>query len=157
MLMMTALWCGCHNTESGQAGKLVEEIPVPEGKEISSIIRNPVSAKEPADTLLMARLTFDRMVHEFGQVKAGEVVEVTFRFQNTGRAPLLISDARSTCGCTVPVWPKTPIRPGESGMIQVKFDTQNQTGIQKKPITITANSYPSETVLYIQGKIESSL
>lgn len=60
-------------------------------------------------------LTFEEKVHNFGEITAGEKVEYSFKFTNTGTSPLLIEDAISSCGCTVPEWPKEPIKPGQSG------------------------------------------
>ncbi len=119
----------------------------------ADIIRNPVSADKPTDTVNVAKLTFDRTAVDFGTIRQGEVVKETYRFTNTGRIPLVISDARSTCGCTVPDWPKTPIAPGAEGEISVRFDSENREGRQGKPVTITANTYPSATTLYLNGTV----
>jgi hypothetical protein len=85
------------------------------------------------------------------------VVEHTFAFTNTGKKPLLISNARSTCGCTVPDWPKEPIMPGKSGVIQVRFNTENKAKEQVKPVTITANTYPATNKVYLQGFVEANV
>ena len=90
----------------------------------------------------------------FGSVVTGDKVEKDFQFTNEGKVPLLITDARATCGCTVPDWPDTPIAPGEKGVISVVFDTKNKSGRQVKPITITANTYPSTTELRLVGQVE---
>jgi len=133
--------------------KTVTEIK--EQGEISNadIIRNPVSANSPTDTVNVAKIVFEEHVHEFGTVNEGDVVEHTFNFKNTGKIPLVISNARSTCGCTVPQWPKDPIEAGGSGNIKVKFDTKGKKGNQKKPVTITANTYPQKTIVHVQGQV----
>ncbi|MBR9921132.1 MAG: DUF1573 domain-containing protein [Bacteroidetes bacterium] len=133
----------------GDSGKQVEEVQT-DGK-ISSIIRNPVSADGIKDTVNVAKISFEETAYDFGQVDEGEVVTKSFSFVNTGKIPLIISDARSTCGCTVPTWPQGAIPPGEGGTIEVKFNTQGKQNQQKKPVTITANTYPSETVVHING------
>jgi len=69
----------------------------------------PVTPAIPADTVNVAKLTFTEQVYDYGTVKAGEKVEHTFKFKNTGVAPLIIESAKSTCGCTVPQYPKEPI------------------------------------------------
>ena len=129
--------------------KRVEEINP--GNEVADIIRNPASAAGLIDTNRLAKMTFSETQFNFGEIEEGEVVEHVFQFTNTGKVPLIISDARSTCGCTVPEWSKEPIEPGANSEIKVRFDSTGKKGEQLKPITITANTYPSETVLYLGG------
>ncbi len=124
-------------------------------EKISSIIRNPVTADRLQDTVNVAKISFAERRYHFGKVKEGKKVEHVFEFTNTGRIPLIISDARSTCGCTVPHWPKEAIPPGGKGQIKVVFNTSGKRNEQKKPITITANTYPSETTIYLIGYVEN--
>ncbi len=102
-----------------------------------------------------AVMTFTEKTFEYGKVKQGDVVEHTFTFENTGNAPLLITNAKSTCGCTVPIYPKSPILPGETEEIKVRFNTKGKQGKQKKPIMIEANTTPKTTVVYIEGEVET--
>lgn len=122
---------------------------------IASIIRSPVDGNQTeVDTASIARMEFtDGIKHLFGEVPEGAVIDHEFAFINTGTQPLLITKARSTCGCTVPDYPKEPILPGESGVISVAFDTKNKYGRQRKPVTITANTYPATTVIYVDGTV----
>ena len=69
------------------------------------------------------------------------------KFKNTGNEPMIISNAKGSCGCTVPQWPKEPIAPGESGEINVQFNSKNKTGAQNKRVTINIDIYPSEMKL----------
>lgn len=92
--------------------------------------------------------------HDFGSITEGEVVEKVFKFTNTGDAPLIISSATASCGCTVPVWPKDPIPVGEEGEIQVRFNSAKKPGIQNKTITITANTYPKINRLRIKANVQ---
>lgn len=131
----------------------VQEIRQEDGASIADIIRNPVTANGPVDTINVAKMVFEETTHRFGEVKEGALIEHVFSFTNTGKIPLIINDARSTCGCTVPEWPKAPIAAGESGEIKVKFKTDKKKGRQNKPVTITANTYPQKTVLYMQGVV----
>ena len=101
----------------------------------------------------MAKLTFDNVRHRYGVVEEGAIVTHTFKFKNTGKAPLIISNAKSTCGCTVPEWPKEPIPIGGEGEIFVKFDTKNKELFQNKPVFIIANTHPTETTLYLMGQV----
>lgn len=129
--------------------KRIEEISP--GGGVADIIRNPVTAEGPIDTVNVAKMTFASVEYNFGEVSEGKVVEHTFEFTNSGKVPLLISDARSTCGCTVPEWSETPIAPGEKGKIKVRFNTTGKVNEQHKQVTITANTYPSETFVSLLG------
>lgn len=121
---------------------------------ISNIIRNPVSANEPTDTINVAKMDFEAPEFNFGEVNEGDKVNHVYKFTNTGKVPLLISNARSTCGCTVPQWPKEPIPPGGNGEIAVEFNTKNKKNKQSKPVTITANTYPSQTKVFLKGFVK---
>lgn len=87
-------------------------------------------------------ITFDEMVHNFGNIVQGEKVEYSFKFTNTGNKDLLITDASSSCGCTVPDWPKEPLRPGKSAYMKVVFNSAGKDGFTEKEITIKANTNP---------------
>jgi hypothetical protein len=138
----------CKN-ETAEGGKAVEEIAT-EGK-ISSIIRSPINSDGTVDTSNVAKMTFETSTFDFGEVKEGEIVKHVFKFTNTGKVPLIINNARSTCGCTVPKWPREAIPPGASGEIAVDFNTKAKVGDQEKPITISANTFPANTQLYLKG------
>lgn len=113
-------------------------------------VTNPATASsQQVDPSKLAAITFDRYEHNFGKVEEGKVVETTFKFTNTGANDLIISDAKGSCGCTVPYYPKEPIKPGESGEIKVSYDSKGKSGIQNKQVTITANTDPSITTLTI--------
>lgn len=90
-----------------------------------------------------AVMTFEKQTHDFGNVTEGEVVEYSFKFTNTGEKDLLINKAEASCGCTVPEWPKEPIKPGESGYMKVKFDSKGRPeGYTEKELYIQANTNP---------------
>ena len=93
-------------------------------------------------------------VWDFGTIQQGDEPEFTFTFQNTGNEPMIISNAKGSCGCTVPQWPKEPIAPGEIGEINVKFNSKNKKGSQNKTVTLTANTSPPTTKLRVTGTIE---
>ena len=116
----------------------------------------PVVADAPAEPVATGPATtmeFTEMEHEFGTINEGDVVEHTFAFTNTGEAPLIIQDARATCGCTIPKKPEGPVAPGESSEIQVRFNSQGKSGMQNKTITITANTEPTTTKLVIKADV----
>ena len=76
-----------------------------------------------------------------------------FTFKNTGNEPLIISNAKAGCGCTVPQWPKEPIAPGESGTIAVKFNSKGKPGKQTKRVTLTMNTTPNTKQLRLSGLV----
>ncbi len=99
-------------------------------------------------------IEFDKDVYNFGEVTDGEKVEHTFRFTNAGETELVLIDVKGTCGCTVPEnWPKSPIAPGESGEIDVVFNSAGKVGNVQKSIRVEANTNPTVTPLTITGKV----
>lgn len=147
------VWTTSCRTESKQEGNpALQEIPIEGAFSNAELIRNPVSA-DGKTTGEVAELAFKEVVYSFGTASEGTLVEYTFHFENTGDAPLLISRAYSTCGCTVPVWPQEPIKPGESGEINVRFDTQGKIGAQRKPIYVVANTLPATSTVYLEGEV----
>jgi hypothetical protein len=153
ILLLSA--CNSASPELGEE-KSVEEIASDGKISNSDIIRNPVSSDNSVDTVNVAKMTFEEEVYDFGEVNQGDVVEHVFKFTNTGKIPLLISTARSTCGCTVPEWPKELIDPGEGGEIKVKFDTRGKANDQQKPVTIRANTYPMTNKVMLKGFVKTS-
>ncbi|HEX8019533.1 DUF1573 domain-containing protein [Mucilaginibacter sp.] len=96
---------------------------------------------------------FEKESHDFGKIKEGDKVSYDFKFTNTGKSPLIITSARATCGCTTPTWPKAPVKPGESGVISVTFNSAGKSGLQDKQITVTANTQPAETMVHLIGEV----
>ena len=100
------------------------------------------------------QIEFEKEVHDYGTIKNGANGECTFTFKNTGNAPLIISNAKGSCGCTVPSWPKEPIAPGATASIKVKYDTK-RAGAINKSVTITSNAVNEPTkVIRIKGNVE---
>jgi Protein of unknown function (DUF1573) len=91
---------------------------------------------------------------EFGTIKEGDKVTHDFEFKNTGDQPLIITTCKASCGCTVPQWTKAPILPQQTDKIHVVFDSKHKNGEQLKAITITANTRPTRTVIYVAGRVE---
>jgi len=146
---------GCQEmVNKGDDIKEVEEIRLGRALKPSEIIRNPLS-EAGLDTSRVAKLKFEKVSINFGEVKEGEMVEKSFIFTNKSHFPLYILESFSTCGCTVPEWPKGMIEPGGGGLIKVKFNTEGKINWQKKAITIIANTFPSETIVYLEGNVIS--
>ena len=96
-------------------------------------------------------MTFEKAEHDFGQIVQGTPQQTVFKFTNTGNAPLIITDAKSSCGCTVPDYPKnTPIAPGETGELLVKFNGSGQNQVTKT-VTVTANTQKGSELLRIKA------
>ena len=102
----------------------------------------------PTTTVSFAETTFD-----FGTIDEGEKVSHVYQFTNTGNEPLILSNAKGSCGCTVPSWPREPIAPGESSEILVEFNSKNKSGKKNQKVTITANTNPPETFIYLTGTV----
>ena len=113
--------------------------------------KNSTSGKD--DTQKMPVIEFEETDYNFGTITEGEFVDHNFKFTNTGDAPLIISRASASCGCTVPSPPKGPILPGQSSEIHVRFNSHNKENQQVKTITIEANTTPAITKLQIHGFI----
>lgn len=106
-----------------------------------------------AQTTSGAKIDFTKETHDYGTIKNGADGTCTFEFKNTGNAPLIISNAKGSCGCTVPEWPKEPIAPGAKASIKVKYDTSRQ-GVINKNVTITSNAVnAAEKMIYIKGNV----
>jgi len=98
-------------------------------------------------------ISFEKTVIDYGTVNKGDNGVREFVFKNSGNAPLIISNVKSTCGCTIPKKPEKPILPGESEKIQVKYDTK-RVGFIRKSITVTSNAASSPTtILKIKGQV----
>lgn len=99
------------------------------------------------------KIEFTKETHDYGTIKYGADGTCTFEFKNTGNAPLIISNAKGSCGCTVPEWPKEPIAPGAKAKISVKYDTKRPGAINKS-VTITSNAVNEPTkVIRIKGNV----
>ncbi|MEQ8520093.1 MAG: DUF1573 domain-containing protein [Cytophagales bacterium] len=85
-------------------------------------------------------LAFAEEAYDFGDINQGDKVTHVFKFKNEGSVPLLISNVQTTCGCTVPEWPKTPIPPGAESEIKATFNSSGKMGQQNKVITIHSNA-----------------
>ena len=103
-----------------------------------------------------AILTFIQNEHDFGSVKEGEKVGCIFTFKNAGTADLVITSAVTSCGCTVPKYDKKPVSPGETGTMEVIFDTSGRSGIQNKTITVKSNAATPLVMLQIRAEIMTS-
>ena len=98
-------------------------------------------------------IEYENSEYEFSPVDEGEIVKHAYKFKNTGDVPLVISNCKGSCGCTVPTWPKEPVPPGGTGEIKIEFNSKGKPGPQRKQVTVTANTTPTETFLVIKGDV----
>ena len=114
----------------------------------------PPVANEVVDNTPKTTITFEEYAHSFGNIKQNTENKKVFSFTNTGNEPLIITNAKGSCGCTVPNYPKEPVQPGESAEIEVFYRPGKQKGNQSKTVTITANTEPAQTILNISATVE---
>jgi hypothetical protein len=114
---------------------------------------NPAATPEAAAAGPTTTMTFEETEFSFGTITDGDKVSHTYTFTNTGSEPLILSDARGSCGCTVPSWPREPIAPGAKGEITVEFNSANKVGARNQKVTITANTTPPQSFIYLKGDV----
>ena len=120
----------------------------------TDLINFPETASSIKGNDEFPKIEFENPVLDFGTIAAGKRISHSFKFTNTGNAPLLISNVHPSCGCTVASgWTKTAIQPGDGGVIDVIFDSTDRTGVQNKRIDISTNSKPALSQLYLKGNV----
>ena len=103
-----------------------------------------------------ARITFEKLVHDYGTIQKGGDGNCVFEFTNNGNEPLILSGVRASCGCTTPSWTKAPIMPGQTGQVKVRYNTHNVGGFTKS-VTVTSNAVDSpRIVLKIKGQVKNA-
>jgi len=109
-----------------------------------------------ADSTRFAEITFEEPNHDFGTLNKGDNCVFYYKFTNTGNEPLIISIARTGCGCDVADWPKEPIMPGKSGVIKYRYDSQ-RIGVFHKSTTVTSNARNGTVVLKVRGVVVETI
>ena len=97
-------------------------------------------SEDTPETQSAAEITFKESGYEFGEITQGDRVEHIFNYTNTGTETLVISNVKTTCGCTAPNWSREPLAPGESTIMTIKFNSTGKMGMQNKIITISSNA-----------------
>ena len=118
----------------------------------TDVVTNPNTASGESATGLPI-IDFEKEIHDFGKLIQGEKATCNFRFMNKGEKDLVISQVRSSCGCTVPKFPKEPIKPGEEGILKVTFDSAGRKGVQNKAITVVHNGQPNSTIVRVKAMV----
>ncbi len=99
------------------------------------------------------KIMFSEASFDFGEITQGDIVKHVFTFENTGNEPLILSDVRTTCGCTAPSWPREPIPPGESAEMTVQFNSRGKIGVQNKVVTILSNAINQRERIMIKTNV----
>jgi hypothetical protein len=152
LLLITLIAAACGDRDK-RIAELENKFAEEKGKKVAQNDVQPAGETKPEGPLPV--IEFTEPEFDFGNVKEGQVVEHTFAFKNTGEAPLIISNAQPSCGCTVPEWTKDPVPVGGTGYIKAKFDTKNKQGAQNKAITIYSNAWPKQTVVKFKAMVEA--
>lgn len=131
----------------------LQEVRLDDKVSNADIVRLPVSADKPVDTANVPKIQLVETSYNFGEITEGALVKHSFKFKNTGKTPLIITDVQTTCGCTVPSWNKNPIHPSQTDEISVEFNSEGKEGKMDKPITIIANTFPARTEFKLIGTV----
>jgi Protein of unknown function (DUF1573) len=114
---------------------------------ITNKLTQQVEIKDPTTVLIIDS------VYDFGKVSEGEIVTHNYRFVNTGKKPLIVSNASASCGCTIPEKPEKPIESGDTGLIKVKFNSEHRVGMAHKTVTVSSNATPAFPELLLKGEV----
>jgi len=166
VLLAAFAWAGLMGCESA-SDKIVNDNPgsnstnAAQVKASNPAPASPMNNNAPQETDMgvvdgaagAPAFSFAQENHDFGTIAQGDKPQTTFTFTNTGDAPLIITQAKGSCGCTVPKWPTEPIAPGATGKIDVVFDSTGKSGRQAKTVTLTANTVPNTKVLSISADV----
>ncbi|MCF8450974.1 MAG: DUF1573 domain-containing protein [Taibaiella sp.] len=145
LIILTMALSACGNSKQADSA----------GNMPASIVNNPLSASgiDSAAAATKPVMTFTDTLHNFGNIKEGEVVSCEFSFANIGKSPLIISSAAGSCGCTVADYPHDPILPGQAATMKVTFNSAGKPGHQEKAITLQTNTVKNIHMLYIQAEV----
>lgn len=122
----------------------------------SGVTTNSVTNSASAEGKQNANLPvikFTELEFDFGRITQGEKVEHDFLFNNIGQSNLIISGAQGSCGCTIPEYPKEPIKPGETGKIKVMFNSEGKKSYQEKTVTVVTNCEPATRIIRIKADV----
>lgn len=114
---------------------------------------NAQAPTPPAENPNQADIKFEKETHDFGTIPQGTPVTYTFVFTNTGKEPLIITNASASCGCTTPDWSKEPIKPGQKGYVKATYNAAAAGGFTKS-VTVTSNAKRSMVTLMLKGEVK---
>jgi hypothetical protein len=120
---------------------------------LSTFATKAQDAAQPAANPNAAEIIFEQEVLDYGTIEHNADGNRVFKFKNTGKEPLIITNCVGSCGCTVPTWPKEPIKPGASAEIKVKYAT-DRVGAFEKTITVSSNAKTASKIIKIKGVVK---
>jgi hypothetical protein len=136
------------------ACKNAKDPNVPDNAINPAVVENPASGSSnntSKDNYPIFK--FETETHDFGTIMQGEKIAYAFKFKNVGKGDLVIRAAQGSCGCTVPEFPKEPVKPGGEGVINVTFNSEGKEGQQEKTVTIISNTIPNNYIITITGMV----
>ncbi|MEM6966686.1 MAG: DUF1573 domain-containing protein [Bacteroidota bacterium] len=133
--------------------QVIANTPVNNSSSTSPAAATPTQAAAEVPSGPTTTIEFEETEFDFGTIDEGEKVSHLYKFKNTGNEPLIIKDAKGSCGCTVPQWPKEPVPVGGTAEMLVEFNSKGKSGAQNKRVTITANTNPAQTFISIKGQV----
>jgi hypothetical protein len=101
----------------------------------------------------VAEIKFEKETHDFGNIPQGVPATYEFVFKNTGKTPLIVTNAAASCGCTTPEWTKEPIKPGKTGTVKATYNAASP-GPFTKSVTVVSNAKNSTVILYLKGDVK---
>ncbi|MDD3876891.1 MAG: DUF1573 domain-containing protein [Bacteroidales bacterium] len=119
----------------------------------SVVMAQNTTEQQPVDNPNAPVITFESETYDYGRVPLNSDGSCEFKFRNTGKEPLILTNVRASCGCTVPSWPQEPIAPGESGVISVRYTTMNRVHTINKNITVQSNASNPTIMLRLTGEV----
>jgi len=137
------------------ASSNTQDAPDMSGHLSTDLVESPRSLTDDSVALNnLGRLFFTDTIHDFGKVTEGEIVEVDFDFENRGKKDVIISEAKASCGCTVPSYPEQPLKSGAKDKIRVTFNSEGKKGYNEKMIIVHTNGNPATYNLFIRAEVE---
>jgi hypothetical protein len=122
----------------------------------TDLVKNNQSLKNNSKEIIQPIIEILESEYDFGIIKQGEKASHDYKIKNIGNSDLLITSAKGSCGCTVPEWPREPIKPGNEANIKVTFDSKGKTGKQNKRVTLMTNAIPNVKILTIKGEVSTN-
>ncbi len=153
-LMIPFLFLTCKNEEEVSSIEKVDVLSNLGIEDYEAIIRHPISLANQIDSSKLAGIDFVETTFDFDTIAQGDKVSFNFEFNNTGNESLYILDTRVSCGCTVTEYNHEAVKPGQSGVISIQFDSSDKLGFQDKSIVVISNTVPNESILRIKGIIK---
>jgi hypothetical protein len=154
LLLVAATACRDKDAEK-KIAQLESRLAELEGKKSgqASPVATPAAKPEEKPEGPLPVIEFEKTEYDFGTINEGQKVEHVYKFKNTGEAPLIIQNAQPSCGCTVPEWTRESIPVGGTGVIKAQFDSNGKPNAQNKTITVTANTWPKQTILRFKAMV----